>query len=127
MLPPPLPPRASLLAHLLSAATLGGAPLRLLQLEGLVCDPAAQLALLRLPRTFTRLAHLGLRGTSLGANALCAMVALACGVTLPLHHQYITVTVPLHYRYITGGARLPRRLTPATDARVRRLASWPLW
>ena len=74
----PPPPRASLLAHLLGAVTLGGAPLRLLQVEGLAADPTAELALLQLPRSFAHLAHLGLRGTTLGANALCAMVALAC-------------------------------------------------
>ena len=75
---PPPPPRASLLAHLLGAVTLGGAPLRLLQVEGLAADPTAELALLKLPRSLAHLAHLGLRGTTIGANALCALVALAC-------------------------------------------------
>ena len=74
----PPPPRASLLAHLLSAVTLGSAPLMLLQVEGLAPDSMAEMALLRLPRAFAQLAHLGLRGTALGASALCALVALTC-------------------------------------------------
>ena len=50
-------------------------PQTALQVEGLAADPTAELSLLQLPRSFEHLAHLGLRGTTLGANALCAMVS----------------------------------------------------
>lgn len=54
--------------------SLSADPQTALQVEGLAADPTAELALLQLPRSFAHLAHLGLRGTTLGANALCAMV-----------------------------------------------------